>query len=110
MVLKRKRPTSKVRGRRSGEAAEGTGKRSLPAVPLDRRVGRGNGRRLPSCKKPRRCPLGGRPERCLVGDGETLGRAATVGKTASPSGRLAKRRAAKEKNWESKDADHSAKA
>ncbi len=30
--------TSKVRGRRSGEAAEGTNKRSLLAVPLDRRV------------------------------------------------------------------------
>ena len=30
--------TSEVRGRRSGEAAEGTGKHNLPAVPLDRNV------------------------------------------------------------------------
>ena len=30
--------TCKVRGRRSGEAAEGTEKRSFSAVPLDRRV------------------------------------------------------------------------
>jgi len=34
-------PTSKVRGRRSGEAAEGTGKPRLPAVPLDRNVRHG---------------------------------------------------------------------
>ncbi len=41
--------TFELRGRRRPAGPEGTGKRRLPAVPLERKVGRGMGKEAASC-------------------------------------------------------------